>query len=388
MEENSPETESAIVMKESSVHGGPVYVWDGQDEISIYGVVRPLVRHWGTIVGVTLVFAGAAVAYSLSRPPSYTSTATFYAETEGSTPLSSVSGVAAQFGIDVGGRQAGKSPDFYADLLGTERILEPTVRTSYTVEGASTEDGRPIEGNLVELFRIEGETPGIRLERTRAFLENEVLDVRTDRETGVITASVTTPWPDLSAAIGSRMLELLDEFNLETRQSQAAMERGFVEERLEEARHDLLAAEDSLQRFLERTRRVGTSPTLTFERDRLRRQVDLRQQLYTSLAEAYQKARIEEVRDIPVVTVVDRPTVPARADDPRLLLTLLLGVMLGAMIGTGVAYGRAFLERSEEERDEEYDDLVREFRRAFEGPRRAARRVRSLLPGNSETTGE
>ncbi|MBW3660372.1 MAG: hypothetical protein KY397_01905, partial [Gemmatimonadetes bacterium] len=51
--------------------------------------------------------------------------------------------------------------------------------------------------------------------------------------------------------------------------------------------------------------------------------------------------------------------------------------------GTGVAYGRSFVERAEQERDEEYDAFVQEFRRAFEGPRRAVRRVRSLLPGAS-----
>lgn len=368
-------------MKESAAPGGPVYVWDGQDEISIYRVVQPLVRHWGWVAGLALAFAGAAVAYTVTRPPAYTSTARFYAQSETSSPLSGLSGVAAQFGIDVGSQEAGRSPDFYADLLTTDRILEAAVQTTYTV--ADT-----LEGDLVALFEVEGRTPGIRLERARELLRSDVLDVSTDRDTGVITASATTPWPDLSAAIGDRLLELLDAFNLENRRSQAAMQRAFIEERIEEARRDLLAAEDSLQRFLERTRRLGTSPTLTFERDRLRRQVDLRQQLFTSLAESHQRARIEEVRDIPVITVVDPPAAPARADGPRLLLRVVLGLMLGGMIGTGFAYGRAFVERSEEERDEEYDDLVREVRRAFDGPRRAARRVRSLLPGDAGAEGE
>jgi len=372
-------------MKESAAPGGPVYVWDGQDEISIYRVVQPLVRHWGWVAGLALAFAGAAVAYTLASPPSYTSSARFYAQSETSSSLSGLSGVAAQFGIDVGSQEAGRSPDFYADLLTTDRILEAAVRTTYTVADTLAPGGEMVEGDLVALFGVEGETPGIRLERARELLRNDVLDVSTDRDTGVITASATTPWPDLSAAIGDRLLALLDAFNLENRRSQAAMERAFIEERIEEARRDLLAAEDSLQRFLERTRRLGTSPTLTFERDRLRRQVDLRQQLFTSLAESHQRARIEEVRDIPVITVVDPPGAPARPDDPRLLLRALLGLMLGGMVGTGVAYGRAFVERAEDERDEEYDDLVREVRRAFDGPRRAARRVRSLLPGDEDS---
>lgn len=383
--ESERPSERTIILKESQAAGGPVYVWD-EDEISIYALLRPLVQYWSTIALVMVVFAAAAVAYSLTRPPTYTSTAKFYPETEGATRLSSLSGVAAQFGFDIGGQEPGKSPQFYADLLETEQILQSAVTTSYTIDDSLAEEGQPTRGDLVEILQTEGETPEIRREKARSLLEEEILDVETDSETGVITATVSTPWPDLSAAIGSRMLELLEAFNLESRRSKAAMEREFIEEQLEESQRDLELAEGSLQRFLEQTRRVATSPSVVFERDRLRRQVDLRQQLYTSLSEAYQRARIEEVRDIPAITVIDRPSVPARPDDRRVLLNLALGTVFGAMIGTGIAYGRSFMRRSEERTDEEYEELVREFRHAFEGPRNALRRIREALPGTSGET--
>ena len=65
------------------------------------------------------------------------------------------------------------------------------------------------------------------------------------------------------------MLDLVSEFNLEKRQSQAAAERKFTEERSEQARTELLDAENRLQRFLQRNRDFGNDPSLTFERDRL-----------------------------------------------------------------------------------------------------------------------
>ena len=125
------------------------------------------------------------------------------------------------------------------------------------------------------------------------------------------------------------------------------------------------------------------SPELTFERERLKRQVDFQEQLYSSLSEATQRARLSELRDIPVITVIDRPTPPARPDDRRLLLNLILGLVLGGIVGIGVAYASAFLERSEREGNEEYKRFMGEVHGALRGPQRVVRRARSLLPGGS-----
>ena len=50
-----------------------------------------------------------------------------------------------------------------------------------------------------------------------------------DRPSGVVTFEVETFNPQLSAKIAQRLLDLLNRFNLETRQSQAAAERRFTE---------------------------------------------------------------------------------------------------------------------------------------------------------------
>src|SRR5439155_7289608 len=62
--------------------------------------------------------------------------------------------------------------------------------------------------------------------------------------------------------------------------------------------------------------------------------VALRQQIFTALSEAFEQARIEEVRDTPILTVVDAPSVPA-IPEPRLLLVKTFLAFLGAF-GLGV----------------------------------------------------
>jgi len=132
--------------------------------------------------------------------------------------------------------------------------------------------------------------------------------------TGTVRLSVTTPYAALALRVNQRLLEAAEPVQSRQRQSQAAAERRFTEQRLDEVKQELSHAEDKLQAFLQRNRDYRDSPQLSFEQDRLAREVARQQQLYTSLSQAYEQAKIEEVRDTPVFTVVERPDLPIRPD--------------------------------------------------------------------------
>ncbi len=193
------------------------------------------------------------------------------------------------------------------------------------------------------------------------WLRGEAVSVSTGRETGLVEVSVQTPWAGLSELLARRILERVNAFNLQTRQSRAAAERGFVEDRLAEARDSLRAAEDRLESFLESNRQFlanrSSSPELTFRHERLQRQVAMQQQVYTSLAEAYEQARIAEVRNTPVITVVESPERPVRPDSRQGVLKLALGVILGGMLGVFLAFGQEFMHRARSDEDEEYQEF-------------------------------
>jgi uncharacterized protein involved in exopolysaccharide biosynthesis len=87
-----------------------------------------------------------------------------------------------------------------------------------------------------------------------------------------------------------------------------------------------------MQHFLQ-TNRMTESPELTFQRDRLQREVTLRQQLVTGLAQRYEENRIQEVRDTPVITIIESPVLAARPDPRLRLLIVLLGTAAGVLTG-------------------------------------------------------
>jgi uncharacterized protein involved in exopolysaccharide biosynthesis len=187
------------------------------------------------------------------------------------------------------------------------------------------------------------------------------------KATGVVELSVATEWPSVSPALATALLNGVNDYNQRTRQGQAAAERKFVEERLAVASADLRQAENRLESFLKTNRQFNSSPELTFERERIQRDVVLRQQVFTSLTQAYEDARIREVRDTPVITMFESPSIPTLPEPRGRLSRVFTGFMLGgvlaalmvfiseAMAGSrteGNAPGKEFVDALEEARAE------------------------------------
>lgn len=306
----------------------------------------------------TLVAFSAAVLFLLvvgitfALPRTFTVGASFTPQSERLS--SNLAGIAAQFGVQLPSADAAASPDFYVALIESRRILGETVKTQYTFP---TDTGQ-VSGTLMDILEIEAETEGERedlaLKAIRGMVEAEV-----DRPSGVVWFEVKTLNAELSHQISRRMLDLLNRFNLETRQSQASAERVFTESRLAEAKEELLEVENRLQGFLEVNRDIGNSPLLRFRQDRLEREVSIRQAVVSALAQNFEQARIDEVRDIPVITVVEAPEVPALPDSRRLLLKGLLALIAGALLGALLAFFMTFVRSSRTDTADELDEFRR-----------------------------
>lgn len=373
---------------------GPLWYEQERDDISLVRLLNVLLRHRWKVLGLALVLATFMAGWTALQPATYTADTSIMPQTGGGGggQLAQLSGVASQFGIDVPSGQAGQSPQFYADLLTSRRLLEQAVTASYTRSkpSASASEGHGSASaaadsaghTLVELYRIKAPSREAAVSAAAGRLEQGV-SVSANLETGVVKLSVTTPWPAVSKQVADQLINLLNRFNNRVRQSQASARASFVQERLREARGELRAAEDSLEQFLQRNVGWQQSPELRFQHDRLQRRVRLKQQVYTSLATRYEEARIAEVKSTPVVTTVTEPDVPAGPDSSRLRLKAILGLILGGMLGVFWAFGSEFQKNVQEENTEDYREFVSLKKDAAEDVRRAGRRIRRLLGSGS-----
>lgn len=343
--------------------------------VSLLEFANVLLRHRRMIVLLPVLTALLLGGAALLQDRSYSASASFLPQGAMGASGGAAATVARQFGVDLTPARAGESPDFYVHLLQGREILRQAVESEYTVLA----EGERRVGTLVEIWAIEedGLTPRWRVavERLR-----QQASVSVDRQTGVVDLAVSADSPELAEQIATRLLELLSQFNLEVRQTQAREEGEFVNARLQEAQADLRAAEEALQEFLQSNREFQNSPTLLFEHDRLQRQVRLRQELVNSLALSLEQARIEQVRNTPVLTVVADPMGSAAPVARGTVARALLGLFLGGVLAVLIAFAREFGRRSRAEEPHHYREFDELKREAVADLRHPHRVLASLLP--------
>jgi uncharacterized protein involved in exopolysaccharide biosynthesis len=160
----------------------------------------------------------------------------------------------------------------------------------------------------------------------------KLVRIATDKKTGVISIAVTTKYPEFSTAIVHSYLEELDNYNINYRQSTARENMKFTANRLAEIRGELTLTEDTLRSFKGSNMNymVSIDPQLQLELTRLQRESDIKSALYLTMSQQHEMARVDAVKDIPVVQVLDRGSVPVEKSSPRRSL-LLIGALFGSL---------------------------------------------------------
>jgi uncharacterized protein involved in exopolysaccharide biosynthesis len=306
------------------------------DDLSLVDLAIAMLVHRRLVIFLPLAFFAVVVGIGLLLPRTYTASGTF-APQRTMNGQSSLLNLAAQFGMAVPGTGGEESPAFYAELLSSRALLLQIAVQEYEVGMR----GGIVRGDLATILEVDETVPDARRERVVERL-GRLLAVRRNRETGSITLFVTTRWPDLSHQIATNLLQAINDFNLETRQHRATAERAFVSDRLDAMRGELHTAESALERFLNENRMLGT-PRLHFEQERLASEVAFRRQMTTQLSQAFEQARIDEIRNTPAITVIDAPHRPHFPDRRGLLRKGALALLLGVVAAIVAAY---FLDRA------------------------------------------
>jgi uncharacterized protein involved in exopolysaccharide biosynthesis len=340
-------------------------------EPTLLRIASTVLRHRILILRFIAVGAVAGSAAALLAPRSYT--ADFSFTPQETTAKEGLSALASDLGVNVGG-VASQSPAFYVDLLKTRKVLASLAEKPLSYSKSTVQKGQ----TLAELLTGDSD-PAISREKAVGKLR-KMIGARVNLKTNVVNVTVQTRSPSLSAALASSVIEEINKFNSETRQSQASAERIFAEQRVTEARAALRDAEDRDQAFLLRNMVYSSSPELVFQKSRLEREVTLRSAEYQALNTAYNRARLDEVRNIPVITLIEQPEMPVRGDPRGILTKGFLAAVLGALAGVFVAFSREAFRKSGRAEREEFQEFVALRSAAAADLRHPARTLRLMIP--------
>ena len=278
-----------------------------------------------TLVGTLIFGAIAATTADL-----YVSHASFIVKNS-RTPVQ-IPGGAAALGVTLSAyMEFSQSVAFYADLSRAMNILRLVAAKDYL-----TEDSRGKRVPLPVAMGIQTKNRAQAIEEAAEQLSKDV-NYTIGTRTGVVRLSVRSSDPLLAQQIDANIVTEVDNWSKQQGHEQAILERRFMEQLVADAKAKLAQAEQAERSFLEFNRLGATSPELRIEYGRLTRDVIMRQEIYTSLEQTLEQARIEEVRTPQVIYVIENADLPVEPQRREALRTTFTGLAAGLLVGMVLA---------------------------------------------------
>lgn len=289
---------------------------------------------WGSrkLIGIiTASVTVAAVIISLLLPKYYRSTVVILPETNQGklAGLGGLSDLASLAGVNVGGEVS--LSKLYPTIVKSEAVLKNVIYQRYRTKSF------PDSANLFKIWDVDEEKPQLAYETMLKSL-GDGLDITLDNKTSVLSISILTQEPQLSADIVNSVARELDVFIRTKRTTNASEQRKWIEGRLKEVKVDLEKSENALKDFRENNRRIADSPQLMLEQERFIREVQINSTLYTELKKQYELTKIEEIKNIPIVNVMDAGRPTAIWEKPRKRIIVSVYFLLSILGGMGFVY--------------------------------------------------
>ena len=277
-------------------------------------------RHW--VVQAGLGSALVVLGMLAISPREYSASTSFIVQAPNSP--AAVSALAAQFGISAGTAQAGATPAYFVHLATSRAIVGATINSLGRRQPHVPSLARALDAEAVAEGPLRDD---LLLRRLRGRIT-----ASTDQRTGVVNLTVRMPTAMLAEETANDLIESIQSFNLTKRHTTARSEREFLGGRLRESRDSLRSLEVRQAGFVSGNRSFAESPTLLLAYERVQREIGVLQQIEFTLRQSFEQARLEEVRNTPVLTVVDAAVRPVRPEPRGGLVKLVVSVFGAGLI--------------------------------------------------------
>jgi len=225
----------------------------------------------------------------------------------------------------LGSLQSGNenSPQLFPIILASDIVRDGVLEKTYTF----SDDGKSLAMTPADYFGIDNP------DKLREAL-TAITTVDMDKKTGVISAGVETKYPEFSQALLTEYLARLEDFNLNKRRSQARENAEYLQRQIETIQGELATAEDRLEDFqmVNLDWAGSTDPEIIKSLSRLKRDIEVKSQTYLYLVREHQVAMLDARKDVPIVRILDAPSLPTVKSAPARTLTVLLAGFVTGII--------------------------------------------------------
>ena len=331
--------------------------------IKIFEVARLFLLKRCVIAGITVSVMLLTAGYMLLKPSLYESKATILPSgtTDRMAELKSLAGLGGLTATDE------NSSELFPSIIRSHLVMDAALNRTYVWSaGDRTYSMKPAE-------YFDTDDP----DELRAELA-AITNIHRDRKTGVITVRMRTEYPQLSQQMLHTCLTGLEDFNLTKRRSQGKVNAAYLARQLEDKKTKLQEAETRLEQFrrVNRDWAVTSDPEILTELARMQRDVEIRSRTYLFLNQEYEVAKLDAQKDIPIVRILDQPSLPTKKVAPKRALTVAVATVMAFILSLMVVIIGEVFRRM---KDGPEQDSYRAFRSDFSHTFPRANRVLARL---------
>lgn len=351
-----------------------------EQEIDLIALIKRLWKKRMFVIYVTLAFMVLGLMIALFSKKEYTATTVFVPQTSRQGVSSSMSSLASLAGINLGQVGGGESlsPAIYPQLLSNVDFIKELMYTPIKFEEwpekvtlfdyFTNEDyNKPTFFGTVKKYTLG--LPGVIIKAIKGSNKEEAdsaaadgpLPVFTEKEyackqvltnlvsitindkDGYVELSASMPEPVAAAEVATAAFNLLEKYITEYKIEKAKATLDFVNDRFAEAKADFEEKQKELASFRDANRMLTTA-TSQIAQERLEREYELANTIYTELARQKTQVELQVKEDTPVLSVVQPVVVPFEKSKPKRAIILIAFTFLGGCLGCASVFGFDFIK--------------------------------------------
>lgn len=293
----------------------------------IYNVLRNKKKY---ILFITFLFSLIGTGSSFLIKKQYSAEITLYpAKKDISKGLAQFQSLAVNLGMNTPNNDQNFN---ISDVVKSRLIANKMVNNQW-----KTSNGQFI--NLIELWKLnksrwyeiksknETNSPFIIEKAIKKF--NKHVQVTEDRISGLIKITTTLQDPLVAANIANFIGSEVELYIQKENSAQSTREKLFIYDRLSIVKKELESSELRLKDFKERNRGFEDSPELFMTYSQLFREVEAKKEVYLTLQQQLELARIEEVKQTPILHILDHAVSPVSKSYPNRVMILITSFLIG-----------------------------------------------------------
>jgi uncharacterized protein involved in exopolysaccharide biosynthesis len=304
-----------------------------QDTVNLREMFSILGRRKITFLVVGILVFGYALKMAMTTPPSYISASKIVCKTSESGD-GQLSQFAALAGINLNRPQSNNPSIYFEDLIWDDQFLEGILDRKWNYKGDSLYMDAILKATP-DTARENWEYV-FRKNQVDLLRKNQIVKLKKNKN-GVFEITTQFKDPVIAYELNRHVIAWFNQYLLKTFRTQARENRVFIEARIKEVEADLASNENSMVDFRERNRDVA-SPKVMVHLARLNRNLTINQEIYLQLKKQYELARIEELKDKPLIEVIAEPIIAVEKSKPKRKQIVVAGMLLGLIMGLGAAF--------------------------------------------------